>query len=276
MPSPTPYLARVLLGRTLKLSRDRHGMSQAAASTETGISEAKLSKLERGVNGAVKITDIHALAAVYDLGSDEKNHLRDLAEASDSPGWYHPFDVEPEFAHYIEQEGAASKICIYEQEFVNGLFQTPEYLDALRADRPGTRGGADEGLRAKRQENTLGSQNPPVIEYVTSEAALRQQVGGPEVMRSQVRHLVELDERATVSVSVIPFEVGVHPSMAGSYRIMYFADGVFPTTVYLEPLHGSHYEDADKIVGHYEEVFPRTRQVANPIKEFIDAHRELA
>lgn len=276
MSSPTPYLARVLLGRTLKQSRDRHGMSQAAASIESGISEAKLSKLERGVNGAVRITDIHALSAVYELGSDEKNHLRELAQASDSHGWYHAFDVEPEFAHYIEQEGAASKICIYEQEFVNGLFQEPEYLDALRADRPGTRGGADEGLRAQRQENTFGSEDPPVIEYVTSEGALRQQVGGAEVMRSQVRHLLELDERQTVSVSVVPFTVGVHPSMAGSYRIMYFADKVFPTTVYLESLHGSHYEDAGKIVGHYEEVFLRTRQMAHPIKEFIDAHRELA
>lgn len=272
----TPYIARVLLGRRLVEYRERAGMNVAEASRRTKISDTKLRKLERGVNDAIRLADVLAFSVVYRCKSKESDHLIELVEAADSPGWYHAFDVEPEFAHYIEQEGAASKICIYEQEFVNGLFQKPDYLDALRVDRPGTRGGADEGLRAQRQKNTLGSESPPIIEYVTSEAALRRQVGGPEVMRSQVRHLLDLDERETVSVAVVPFEVGAHPSMAGAYRIMYFADGVFPTTVYLEPLHGSHYEDADKIVDHYEQVFPRTRQVATPIKEFIDAHRELA
>lgn len=256
--------------------RERAEMNVAEASRRTKISDTKLRKLERGVNDAIRLADVLAFSVVYRCAPKESEHLIELVEAADSPGWYHAFDVEPEFAHYIELEGAASKICLYGQELVTGLFQRPEYLDALRADRPGTRGGADEGLRAQRQENTLGSEKPPTIEYVTSEAALRRQVGGPEVMRSQIEHLIELDGRETVSISVIPFEVGAHPSMAGAYRILYFADRVFPTTVYLEPLHGSHYEDADKIVEHYEQVFPRTRQISVPIKEFIDAHRELA
>jgi hypothetical protein len=256
--------------------RERAGLNVAEASRKTKISDTKLRKLERGVNDAIRLADVLAFSVVYGCKSKESDHLIELVEAADSHGWYHAFDVDPEFAQYVELEGVATTINIYEQEFVNGLFQTPGYVDALRAGRPGTRGDADEGLRAQRQENTLGSDTPPVIEYVTSEAALRRQVGGPDVMRAQVRHLLELDKRKNVSISVVPFDVGVHPSMAGSYRILYFADAVFPTTVYLEPLHGSHYEDAGKIVGHYEEVFPRTQQVSTPIKEFIDAHDELA
>lgn len=272
----TPYIARVLLGRRLVEYRERAELTIAEASRKTKISDTKLRKLERGVNDAVRLTDVLALSVIYECKSGESKHLMELVEGADSPGWYHAFDVDPEYAHYIEQEGAASEILIYEQEFVNGLFQTRDYLDALKADRPGTRGGADQGLRAQRQENTLESVRPPQIEYVTSEAALRRQVGGPDVMRAQIKRLVELDKRDTINIYVIPFKAGAHPSMAGSHRIMYFADGVFPTTVYLEPLHGSHYEDADKIVGHYEEVFPRTRQVAITIKEFISEHHELA
>lgn len=271
----TPYIARALLGRRLVEYRERAGLNVAEASRRTKISDTKLRKLERGVNDAIRLADVLAFSVVYKCTSDESDHLIELVEAADSHGWYHAFDVAPEFAQYVELEGAAKSIRIHEQEFVNGLFQTAAYVDALRADRPG-RGEADEGLRAQRQENTLGSAKPPQIEYVSSEAALRRQVGGPEVMREQVRHLLELDERENVSISVVPFEAGAHPSMAGSYRILYFADAVFPTTVYLEPLHGSHYEDAGKIVGHYEEVFPRTQQVAQPIKEFIREHSELA
>lgn len=271
----TPYIARVLLGRRLVEYRERAGMNVAEASRKTKISDTKLRKLERGVNEAIRLADVLAFSVVYRCKSKESDHLIELVEAADSHGWYHAFDVAPEFAQYVELEGAAKVIHVYEQEFVNGLFQTPAYLDALRADRPG-RGGADEGLRAQRQKNTLGSSKPPLIEYVSSEAALRRQVGGPDVMRDQVHHLLELDERENVSISIVPFGAGVHPSMAGPYRILYFADAVFPTTVYLEPSHGSHYEDAKKIVGHYEDVFPRTQQVAVPIKEFIHAHRELA
>lgn len=275
MSSPTPYLARVLLGRTLKQSRERHGMSQAAASTETGISEAKLSKLERGVNGAVRITDIHALAAVYELGSEEKNHLRELADASDSPGWYHPFDVDPAFAHFLEMEGGASEILIYEQELITGLFQTEATLKALREKRPRTKGGADQGLRTKRQEIAFGADGPQ-IKYITSEAALRRVVGGPDVMREQVRHLLASSERPNVNIYVVPFAAGAHASVSGAYEVMHFADGVFPATVYLESLHGSHYEDAGAIVGNYEGAFDDTMKDAIELKEFISEHDELA
>lgn len=250
-------------------------MSQAAASTESGISEAKLSKLERGVNGAVKITDIHALAAVYELGSDEKNHLRELAEASDSPGWYHPFDVDPAFAHFLEMEGAASTILIYEQELITGLFQTEATVKALRAKRPRTKGGADQGLRTKRQEIVFGA-NGPQIEYITSEAALRRMVGGPDVMRDQVRHLLKSSERPNVDIYVVPFAAGAHASISGAYEVMGFADGVFPETVYLESLHESRYEDAEEIVGDHRRAFEGTKQDAIELKEFISENHELA
>jgi transcriptional regulator with XRE-family HTH domain len=274
--SHTPYIARVLLGRRLVEYRERAGLTVAEACRQTQISETKYRKLERGVNDAVRLTDVLALSVTYQCTSRETTHLRELVEGADSHGWYHGYDVDPAFAHYIEQEGAASSIHIFELDFVNGLFQTEDYLDALRADRPRTRGGADKGLKARRQENTLGSDNPPAIEYVTCEAALRRQVGGPDVMRAQVKHLLEMDERDNINIYVVPFQVGTHPSMAGAYWIMYFADDVFPTTVYLETLHGSHYEETDRIVGHYEEVFPRTRQVAIKIKEYFDDHDELA
>jgi transcriptional regulator with XRE-family HTH domain len=251
-------------------------MSQSAAAAETGISEAKLSKIERGVNGAVKINDVHAISAAYELESHEKNHLRELAEASDSPGWYHRYDVPQEFAHFIEQQEAATRIYIYEQEFVNGLFQLDAYLDDLRANRPRKGEEPDRGLRAKRQENVFAKVAPPEIVYLANEGSLRRQVGGPDVMHDQVQHLLKLDERDHVSILVVPFAAGAHPSMSGSYSILYFADDVFPTTVYLESLHEGQHQDEEDFVKHHEEAFVGTRQIAVPIKEFMNGNNELA
>lgn len=267
-----------MLGRKLRHYRNRAELKVAEASRRTGISETKLRKVERGVNDAIRLPDLYAYAAVYGLTSEESLHIIELAENADSHGWYHDYDVPSEFAHFIELESAASSIHIFELEYISGLFQTQEYLDGLRANRPGTKGGADNGLRLERQEAALNRADPPSIIYATTEAALRRQVGGPEVMRAQIQRLLEVDERDNIEISVVPFSAGAHPGMAGSYWIMYFADEVFPTTVYLESLHGSHYEEADKIVGHYEAVFQQTRQppLKVPIKEFVDANNLLA
>ena len=205
-------------------------------------------------------------------------HLVALVDAADSHGWYHDFDVAPEFAHYIEQEGAASTIHILGQNLIFGLFQTRLYVEGLKANLPPGKGGPDSGLRVERQEAVLNGASPPRIIYITDEAALRREVGGPEVMEGQVRHLLELNERDNIEIMVVPFAAGNYPSAPGPYRIMYFTDGVFPTTVYLESLHGSHYEDADKVVKHYEAAFQESRQppIVAPIKEFIDGSNLLA
>lgn len=275
MPSYTPVLARVLLGQQLKKHRNAKGLSLPAAAAETGISESKLGRLERAANDAVKLPDIFACAFKYELTSDQTNHLIELAKGADSPGWYHDFDVDPAFAHFIEQEGAASAIHIFELELIAGLFQTEAYLQVLRGKRPETKGDPDQGLRARRQKNVFRAGGPEIV-YVTSEAALRRVVGGEEVMREQVRHLLELDSRDEVQVFVHPFSVGAHASMLGAYEAMYFAGGVFPTTCYLESLHGGHYEEADTIVGYYEVAFEDTKSEAITIKEFIRGHNELA
>ncbi|GAB4000790.1 hypothetical protein GCM10029992_33990 [Glycomyces albus] len=193
----TPYIARVILGRRLQEYRERAGFTVAEAWRKSGISDTKIRKLERGVNDAIRLADVYAFSAIYQCNSTETAHLIELAEGADSHGWYHGYDVPAEFAHFIEQEGAASAIHIFELEFVHGLFQTEDYLDQLRTNRPRQGDEPDRGLRSERQENVLGRDNPAQIIYVSSEAALRRQVGGPEVMRAQVKRLIDLGERRT-------------------------------------------------------------------------------
>jgi transcriptional regulator with XRE-family HTH domain len=252
-------------------------MSLAEAAEKTDISEAKLSKLERAVNNSVKLPDVFACAHVYGLSPEETTHLTELAKGADSPSWFHPYDVPREFANFLELEGAANSLHIYQDQYVDGLFQTELYVAALREMRPDTKGGPDDGLRIERQDAVLNRSTPPAIVYVTDEAALRREVGGPEVMRGQVDRLISMDERDHINIYVIPFEAGAHPSMDGAFRLMYF-DGVFPATVYLESLHGSHYESAEKDVRQYEGAFHRTRQpnLAVPIKEFMNGNYRLA
>jgi len=78
--------------------------------------------------------------------------------------------------------------------------------------------------------------SPPKVWAVLDEAALRRQVGGPEVMRMQLEYLRELGGLRNVSLQVIPFGGGAHPAMGRPFVILVFGEEADPDVVYLEDL----------------------------------------
>lgn len=275
----SPYISKVLFGSQIRQFRIRaKNMSVAEASRRMGMSESKYRKLEAGTNDSLKLPDAYSATVVFGLTSAETSHLVALVESADSHGWYHDYDVAEEFKQFVEMEGAASKLYIVEQNLVTGLFQTRDYIEVLDPNGASENPSSGRGLRFERQEGVLNSASPPEIVYITDESALHREIGSQEVMQRQYRHLLELNERDHIEMWVVPFAAGDYPSAPGPYEILYFTGGVFPTTVYLESLHGSHYEDAQKVVKRYEGAFDQTRQAppAVPIKEFIDASNLLA
>ena len=71
---------------------------------------------------------------------------------------------------------------------------------------------------------------------VMSEAALRQRIGGPEVLVAQLRHLVTMIEEHpdTLEVRVIPFSSPGHPALGGSFHLLTFASPALPALAWLE------------------------------------------
>lgn len=57
-----------------------------------------------------------------------------------------------------------------------------------------------------------------------SEAALLQEVGGPEVMRRQLARLLDFRQNPWVQIQVLPFTVGQHTGMMGSFNLLRFDD----------------------------------------------------
>ncbi len=116
---------------------------------------------------------------------------------------------------------------------VPGLLQTDEYARAVfEADDhryDGRARGVSEidqkvAVRMARQ-SLLTRQPPPEFVAVLDEAVLRREVGGPDVLRRQLVRLTELSERANVTIQVMPFTVGAHPALAGSFAILRFSSG---------------------------------------------------
>jgi hypothetical protein len=151
-------------------------------------------------------------------------------------------------------EKAASIIRTYEVQFVHGLLQTEDYARAviLIANANASAEEIDRrvSVRMKRQQ-LLTQPDAPELWTVLDEAVLRRPPGGPEVMRGQLEHLLQITDLPNVTVQIVPFDVGPHAAAGGPFTILRFPEPDLPDLVYLEQLNSALYLDhPDQVVGY--------------------------
>ncbi|MFE0581504.1 MULTISPECIES: helix-turn-helix transcriptional regulator [unclassified Streptomyces] len=134
------------------------------------------------------------------------------------------------FQAYAEMEARASYLSTYQAQLVDGLLQTEEYARAVL-------GVWSDDLDAKvaarmERQRVLDRENPPLMWVVMSEAVLHQEIGGRDVMRNQLAHLLAQQGRQWVQVQILPFEAGAHAGQPGSFSLLRFDDD--PDIVYTE------------------------------------------
>jgi hypothetical protein len=254
-----PTVRRMLVGAQLRRLRTELGISREEAGAAIRASEWKIHRLENGQVG-FKERDIIDLLGLYEVTDQDEvaAFLLLIREANTAGWWQHYGDVLPRwFRTYVDLESAATLIRTYEGQFIPGLLQTDDYMRAVVQE-----GHLDESseevarrvrLRLARQI-LLTRKQPPRLWAVVDEAALRRPVGGPEVMRGQLERLIEATKLPNVTLQVLPFGVGAHPAMQGSFSILRFPDRELPDVVYLEHLTNAVYLDKRDEVERYLDV----------------------
>ncbi|MEU7254278.1 helix-turn-helix transcriptional regulator [Streptomyces rimosus] len=271
---------RILLGAQLRRLRESRGITREAAGYSIRASESKISRMELG-RVSFKARDVEDLLTLYGVNDpQEREALLVLAREANVAGWWHSYgDVLPGwFQTYVGLEGAASLIRAYEVQFVHGLLQTQEYAHAVvRRGMPDA--GAAEidrrvALRLERQKLLL-AERPPEFHCVLDEAALRRPYGDREVMRGQLRHLIELSERPNVRLQVMPFSFGGHAGESGAFTTLGFPEPGLPDVVYLEQLTSALYLDKRDEVTQYAHVMDRLQEDSPNPAETRDLIRGL-
>ncbi|TLF77528.1 helix-turn-helix domain-containing protein [Nocardia cyriacigeorgica] len=262
-----PTVLRIALGGQLRKLREGKGITREAAGDAIRGSHAKISRLELGRTG-FKERDIRDLLTLYGVHDpEERESFLELARKANEPGWWHRYsDLLPSwFGTYLGLEQAATKIRTYEAHLVPGLLQTPEYTRAVV-----TLGYEDADtdrrvqVRQRRQE-ILHRADPPFVWAVIDEAALHRPVGGAEVHRAQMHHLIELAQLPNVTIQVVPYSAGEHAAAGSSFSILRFAEPELPDIVYLEHLTSALYLDRREDLALYLSVMDRLSvQAARP------------
>ncbi|NRQ30534.1 helix-turn-helix domain-containing protein [Nonomuraea sp. NN258] len=266
----SPTVLRILLGTQLRRLRTEQGISREDAGYSIRASHAKISRLELG-QVSFKQRDVADLLTLYGVTDPaEREPLLALARQANAPGWWHKYgDLLPAwFEVYIGLEGAASSIRTYENQFVPGLLQTPEYARAvisLAHERAG-RAELDRRvmLRTTRQERLKSGLT---LWAVIDEAVVRRMLGGPEVMRRQIEHLLEVTAGGGVTVQIMPFDRGGHAAAGGPFSILRFPERDLPDVVYMEQLTSALYLDKPSESEHYAQVMDRLSVQAEQPKQ---------
>jgi transcriptional regulator with XRE-family HTH domain len=271
---PTPTLRLRRLAAELRRLRADASLTREEVSERTGINEATLYRLEV----AKARPQARTLVALLDLygvtDQEQRDHLRALAKQSDEQSWLQSFPDElPEaYTTYISFEGEASSLLNYECLFIPGLLQTEDYARAaLQRGMPtATREEVARLLEARMSRQAVLTRDPSLrLWAIVDEAALHRPVGGAKVMAAQLEHLALSAELSQVTLQALPFSVGGHPGMPGSFAILQFADAGAGDVVYIESQAGDLFLESDTDLARFTAIFEHLRALALPPDESV-------
>jgi transcriptional regulator with XRE-family HTH domain len=265
---PTVRLRR--LAAELRGLRAAVGMTREDVSEHTGINAATLYRIETAKVRPQRRTLIALLDRYRVTDESKRTDLIALSQQATQLGWLQAFESQlpEEYTTYISFEAEARSIRNYETLFVPGLLQTEQYAKAVIAGvlplAPAE--DADRRVQARLKRQALLSKKHPLnLWAIIDEAVLHRRVGGAEVITAQLNHLAETAKLPHVTLQVLPFGVGAHPGMTGSFAVMDFPDPADPELVYIETMGGDLFLERESDVRRYTTIFEHLRAAAlNP------------
>ena len=232
-----------VFGAELRHYRTSAGMSQDQLGVRISFSGDQVGKVENGQRAPTEEFTA-ACDAVPELNTDGaltrmREHLKEILKYRATPGW---------FWDWAAKEAVATTLRSWQPLLVPGLVQTPDYAREVLRVTP----GAKEDETAQRVEARLERQqllegdSPPMFFLLVDEGVLRREVGGPEVMRGQLQHLLDLAGRPRVFLQVVPLSARAHPGLAGPLVIASFDNA--PDVAYLDnAITGQLVDNADDV-----------------------------
>jgi transcriptional regulator with XRE-family HTH domain len=273
-PAEDPVVARIQLGILLRELRDNADRTGVQASAHLGCSPGKMSMIE---NGKQRVT-VEEVAALLDFyGSDDSAAAEALRLAA--VPWprrrkrrraLYQEAIPQTTRRYIAVESDATEIVAYDNAVINGLLQTEDYARTLlRAGAPYAGNqeiNAKLEIRLNRQHKLLREEDPVRLDVIIDEACLHRVIGGPEVMRGQLAHLLDMSERENVRLQVLPFAPKATPNQdeafiaQSNFKILKLPQR--GSLAYIEDFAGGTYPEDGLVIQEYASAYERLRIAA--------------
>ena len=263
MATPSPTVRRKRLGIELRRLREHAELTCEDVGQRLECSGTRISRMETG-RISVRPGDVRELLEVYGVSGAEADSLVQLAREARRKGWWHTYGrVLPTwFEAYIGLESEAVRLHDFQSLVIPGLLQTEDYARAVLRAGPHAGSSAEidrqVALRMERQK-ILSQAEPPDVWMVLSESVLRVHVGGPAIMRAQLRRLAGVAERPNITLQVLPLATVAHVHPVSPFTMLEFPNTADPAVVYLEHLTGSLFLENEDEVRRYRVIFDHLR-----------------
>jgi transcriptional regulator with XRE-family HTH domain len=247
-----PFLRR-RLGRRLREIREGANFTLAEASKRLDKTRSALQRIETGVTRA----DVHFIRSAMDIYDHYDETLVEEAREAAKPPWFRAYGVQ-DFG-YVDVETYAASVREFSGLMLPGLLHTEEYIRALfthsRRRRSAEELHNDIEIRLIRKERLTSDQDPLELSVIIDESSLRRDVGGPDVMRKQLQHLIDMNELPRVTLQVLPLRM--HSALDGGFTLLSFHDRDEPDLLYVEYATGALHIEEDSEVRASRLMFDR-------------------
>lgn len=247
-------------GNMLRAAIAKSGLTQRKLAEELDFDEAKISEAVNGKRG-IDEHELEVLLAYLRIPLVERRHLKSLfAEAGEKGLLLFPEDGVPDqLRTLINHEKESSEIIASSMIVVPGLLQTSEYAYVVTEAGPIEKDDVPKVAAARSARAEILRPGRTFTFYV-HEQALLLPVGGEDVWRDQLAHLLRMSVRTYINFHVIPRSIGMHAGAAGDFRVMRFPK--YPPLVFLDTLNCGLFFDDKETVALYEDRVKRLAAAA--------------
>ncbi|MGI5213843.1 helix-turn-helix domain-containing protein [Plantactinospora sp. CA-290183] len=270
---PSPTLARRFLGRCLEELRLQRGLRRAAAARTVNWSGKWLGSHEAGVARITPET-IAALCRRYRADEAQTTELRELAKrAANVQDWWNEYPssvLTREYCTYLGLEDAALQQRRYAPNLIPEPLRTRDYHRATLSGIA-TQPHIQLGLQQAQQRHTqiLVRNNPPSLNLVIGERALYRQVGTPDAMARQLRHLLSIAALPHVQLQILPEDV--NDGEAPPYALLELPEPE-PPALHWQRREGRWFLSSKPAhIDQFTKTFERIQHVALTTQESLDA-----
>ncbi|MBP8538321.1 helix-turn-helix transcriptional regulator [Streptomyces sp. MK37H] len=203
-------------GAVLKALRDEAGLTQEQFAPRVRYSATYVAKMEQGRRFPPKeliprTEEVLGAPAARVLGAAYRTLTRKVGLAS----W---------FLRWAGIEEEAVTLLAYECRAIPGLLQPEPYIRALFDRRlpPATEEQVEREVAARLDRQRLLTERPSTaFSFIIEQAVLERHLGGPEVTRASIDHLLEVGRQRNVEIQLMPLCQEEHSGVDGH---MYLAE----------------------------------------------------
>jgi transcriptional regulator with XRE-family HTH domain len=264
----SPYVRRLRLASEVRALRAEAQLTADQLGKRIGRSRADISRLENG--HVVDQADVIAILDAVGVDGDRWTRIVTIAREAGERGWWESNKAMGDRqALYANLEAGAATICEYQQTFVPGLLQIPEFVRA-RVDADVTlkpRNPNADGVvvgRAGRQR-MLRRPGGPTYEAIVDEVAISRLAAPPEVIKKQLYHLataVNSDPKLTLRVLPVDVRIADYAVPRCTFSMYTYPDPGDPAVVAVDTVTSDLILTDPAEVQPYTELYRRLRQAA--------------